>query len=57
MEAMARVMLEDTEMSRQWKRFGVTRNRSTRQVTIPLVMTCSLPVYTLLTMYGMLSVM
>ena len=34
MEAMARVMLEDTEMSRQWKRFGVTRKLTKRPVMI-----------------------
>ena len=34
MEAMACVMLEDTEMSRQWKRFGVTRKLTKRPVMI-----------------------
>jgi DNA-directed RNA polymerase len=34
MEAMARVMLEDTEMSRQWKRFGVSRKLTKRPVMI-----------------------
>lgn len=34
MEAMARVMNEDTEMSRQWKRFGVSRKLTKRPVMI-----------------------
>ncbi|MDA7495958.1 hypothetical protein OAA57_00790 [bacterium] len=34
LEAMARVMNEDTEMSRQWKRFGVSRKLTKRPVMI-----------------------